>query len=421
MLKPPTVIFIGGLPTLRGRKRNPAYSPAGESFQRGLLRGLMEAGARISCVFSVQPRPIFPRGRALFALGGSQREPNTIPIRQLGFVNIAGIKQLTSAFALVPRLLAALWRERRNPQRTIVQYNLANPPALAALLVARLTRTRIFAIVADLPVPGDGERPDTLLRRIEFQLQVRSMSRFDGLVVLTRRAAHDFAPTVPVLELHGGLADDLGVGQSEPEVSTTPDGYFTLMYSGTLSPAKGIDVMLEAFARLRGNQYRLWITGDGPYEAIVRAAAARDPRVRYWGLLPRNEMLALSRRATALMNPQSLKNPTASYAFPSKLLEYLAIGRPVLSTFSASEARELYGDLVIPIEGEGPEAIVAAVEQLQAMSPQRRAELGAEARRWVFENVTWRVQAARVASFLAAPESSLLEPSGERAPLRVSA
>lgn len=192
------------------------------------------------------------------------------------------------------------------------------------------------------------------------------------------------------------------------------------MYSGTLSPAKGIDVMLEAFAKLRGDHYRLWITGDGPFESVVREAATRDPRIHYWGLLPRNEMLALCRRATALLNPHSLRNPTASYAFPSKLLEYLAIGRPVLSTFSSPEVHERYGSLVVAIDGEGPDAIVSAVERLEAMSENERAEMGAEARRFVFENATWRVQAQRVASFLTAPRSHLLEPVAERAPMRAA-
>jgi glycosyltransferase involved in cell wall biosynthesis len=62
-----------------------------------------------------------------------------------------------------------------------------------------------------------------------------------------------------------------------------------LVYAGRLDETKGIRNLLAAFAQVNVPA-TLRIAGRGPLEADVRAAAARDPRISYLGVLPREQL-----------------------------------------------------------------------------------------------------------------------------------
>ena len=62
-----------------------------------------------------------------------------------------------------------------------------------------------------------------------------------------------------------------------------------LVYAGRLEETKGVRNLLEAFDRV-SVPATLRIAGRGPLETEVRAAAARDPRVSYLGVLPREKL-----------------------------------------------------------------------------------------------------------------------------------
>jgi glycosyltransferase involved in cell wall biosynthesis len=142
-------------------------------------------------------------------------------------------------------------------------------------------------VVADVQVPGSGLVPDTLLRRTEFAVQRWALKRASGLIVLTERIGDDFAPAVPRLLMEGAAPAELladpppGTDVLSPEVARglahAPAGCFTLMYAGGFNDLKGVSVLLDAFARLRGDHYRLWLTGGGPLQPLSRRRPRATP------------------------------------------------------------------------------------------------------------------------------------------------
>jgi glycosyltransferase involved in cell wall biosynthesis len=69
----------------------------------------------------------------------------------------------------------------------------------------------------------------------------------------------------------------------------TSDAGPRLIYAGRLEETKGIRPLLQAFARVKAPA-ALRIAGRGPLEMEVRAAAARDGRIRYLGVLSRPQL-----------------------------------------------------------------------------------------------------------------------------------
>jgi glycosyltransferase involved in cell wall biosynthesis len=106
-----------------------------------------------------------------------------------------------------------------------------------------------------------------------------------------------------------------------------------VVYAGMTFAYRGIDLLLEAFARLRAGpgDPRLILVGGRPQElAPLRARAAAlslDAVVEWRGQLPQAEVVPWLHAADVLVIPDTVTDVTAS---PLKLFEYLAAGRAVV-------------------------------------------------------------------------------------------
>ena len=174
---------------------------------------------------------------------------------------------------------------------------------------------------------------------------------------------------------------------------------FTVGFLGTLKPWHGVDVLVDAFARLRYTvpEARLLVVGDGPERETLEAGLAAHgaaAAARLTGSVPPGavpELLAGMDVAVAPYPPQA-----AFYFSPLKVVEAMAAGLPVVAS-RVGQIQELVADgrtgtLVPP----GDAAALAAALADLAARPERRAELGAAARRAVLATRTWDVVVARV-------------------------
>jgi glycosyltransferase involved in cell wall biosynthesis len=160
-----------------------------------------------------------------------------------------------------------------------------------------------------------------------------------------------------------------------------------------------VEVMLRAISRLSGKQYRFVFAGDGPLANDVRAAAGKDPRIEYLGYLKLSQVLSIYRQADMLINMRLTKAIRTRYFFPSKMMEFLASGTPVLSTCTG-HVEEEFGSFVFLLRDESPAGLATAIQQAEAVGPAARARMGRKARAYMLANKTWNVQAWRLASFL---------------------
>jgi glycosyltransferase involved in cell wall biosynthesis len=137
-----------------------------------------------------------------------------------------------------------------------------------------------------------------------------------------------------------------------------------LFIGGRLTPEKGHRVALEALARLRaaGRRVALWMVGDGPLEADIRAHVAalglRD-HARMFPAVPNPEMLR--RMATC----DVVVAPSFHEGMPMVVLEAMALGRPLVASH-IGPMTELLDDgasaLLVPTDDAA--ALAAAVARL---------------------------------------------------------
>jgi glycosyltransferase involved in cell wall biosynthesis len=393
--------FVGSVVPDEPEYRTEAFSRAGNLFQTGLLVGMAEAGAPPCKVLSYVPVPAFPRIKRIWQRSGSAKSPAGLQICLLGFPNVTPLKQVFLGLSVFARLIGlGLRRKRGTAAMAVLSYNLSVPPGLLVLLGARLVGARTIAAVIDLDEPGETV-PDTWLRRLDFRMQIAALRRFDGLVVVSDEIAKDFGrPGQPTLRLEGGVSpmvlemSNRGAGGRRP-----PDGRFVAVVAGSLEEANGVSLILEAFRRLPGEEWQLVIAGAGPLEGRVCEAASRDSRIRYTGLLDHAGVLALYSEADVLLNVRLTTAISTRYFFPSKLLEYLATGVPVITT-DVGTVRERFGIFVTILDDETPDGLAKAIADLRGQPTALRHEWALKAREIVEKEFTWKVQGLRVAEFV---------------------
>src|SRR6185295_4834619 len=89
-----------------------------------------------------------------------------------------------------------------------------------------------------------------------------------------RATAERFAPDLPILEIRNGVdTERFTPGETRPQRSPSEGGPH-LLFVGRLARQKGVDVLLDALARLRAQPWRLTIAGDGPERAPLAQQAA---------------------------------------------------------------------------------------------------------------------------------------------------
>lgn len=386
--------FVGCVVADERRFRTTAFNRAGNMFQTNLLAGLREAGAPVSTVVSPVPIQSMPSGRSLFVRSHHYRLDEITTVDSLAFVNILAFKQVTIGLGVLKRLLAWGWRHRKSKNRVVCTFNLSVPPGAFTLLAARMIGAKTVALLYDLSVPGV-VTPNSLLTRLDYRLQQWLIPHFDALVVASDAIVCDSELRAPHIRVEGGFDPKAFANTA----SRTDPALFVIVSVGTLNETNGIGVLLEAFSMLKGDQYRLRIAGNGELVDKVKEASANDGRIEYLGYLAFADVLALYESADVLVCMRLTESVDTKYFFPSKLMEYLASGRPVITTCTGQVAKE-FGSFTYLLREETAEALASLIKNVSLKDQGLREQKGIAARDYMMANKTWAEQGRRIVKLI---------------------
>jgi glycosyltransferase involved in cell wall biosynthesis len=206
------------------------------------------------------------------------------------------------------------------------------------------------------------------------------------------------APRVHVIP-NGVDPDRFPAARFAQRPTSREDGSFTVGFLGTLKPWHGLDVLIEAFARLhaRHPDCRLLIVGEGPERGRIEAAIKErkiSSAVHLTGAVAPNQVP----EELAEMDVGVAPYPDLPdfYFSPLKIYEYMAAALPVV----ASRIGDL--DQIVQPEVTGllcppgdPAALAATLERLRGDAPLRR-RLGDAARARVLGEHSWDAVVARI-------------------------
>ena len=161
-----------------------------------------------------------------------------------------------------------------------------------------------------------------------------------------------------------------------------PADRFLLTFAGTLGIAQALPSVLEAAGLLDGVAEFLFV-GDGPMKGIVADLAHEQGlrNVRFHPQVPLEEIPPVLAASDALLVPLSA-HPTFEQFVPSKMIDYMAVGRPVALSAAGEAARILEGaGGGIAVAPESLDELARAIRWL-AEHPDEAAEMGRRGRRF---------------------------------------
>jgi colanic acid/amylovoran biosynthesis glycosyltransferase len=169
---------------------------------------------------------------------------------------------------------------------------------------------------------------------------------------------------------------------------TGPGGRFSVLFVGRMVEKKGLRVLLAAIAalRARGRDLEVQAIGDGPEESALRAeasAAGLDGSITFHGSQPHDFVLEMMNRCDCLALPSVTAANGDQEGIPVTLMEAMASGLPVVSTYHSGIPELVTDDetgLLVPERDAG--ALADALDRL--MSEKDLGDrLAASARRFV--------------------------------------
>ena len=144
------------------------------------------------------------------------------------------------------------------------------------------------------------------------------------------------------------------------------DDDFVVMFAGTLGIAQALPAVLDTAARVKPGVQFVFV-GDGPLrDELVRKTKVRElDNVHFHPQVALAEVPRLLAAADALLVTLSAHETFADFV-PSKLIDFMAAGRPVILSAAGESARLVSdADAGIVVPPEDPAALASAIERLR--------------------------------------------------------
>ncbi|MFE2217529.1 glycosyltransferase family 4 protein [Streptomyces canus] len=284
--------------------------------------------------------------------------------------------------------LPALWLKRRGARFVFDQHD----------LVPELYLSRF-------------DRGEDLLYRAVCALERRTYRAAD-IVLATNESYRDVA-----MRRGGRRPEDVFVVRSAPAIErfqpVPPEPELKrgkphlLCYLGVMGPQDGVDYALRALAKLRDefgrtDWHAVFVGAGDAFDAMVELSRQLGlaEQVQFTGRIPDADLVRYLSTADVCLSPDP-RNPLNDVSTMNKVLEYMAMGRPIVS-FDLKEARVSAGDAAVYAPAND-EAEFAKLIMLLLDDPEKRAEMGEIGQERVSGPLSWRnSQASLLAAYAAA-------------------
>lgn len=325
-------LFLGGMypPQLRGKiliESKRGFQSAADTLQNALIEGLGSHNENLN-VLTAPFISSFPFGsNFLFFKGLDYRCNSKINGKCISFINLPILKEFLIGYTLSDELYK--WSKLDTKKKCLIVYSL-QAYLLKAAIKAKMNDPNIIIclIIPDLPEFMNWNRIYTILglKKKYTKYIYNNLKKSDYYVLLSKSMINKLELEEKKCLILEGLYSQIDIIKS----TKIDNKNKIILYTGSLDKKYGIDNLLKAFNTIKNKNYRLWICGDGFMKKEIQLLQSKDKRVFYYGLLPREEILIMQKKATVLINPRLPEGDYTFFSFPSKTMEYLASGTPTI-------------------------------------------------------------------------------------------
>ncbi|MEI6057127.1 MAG: glycosyltransferase [Lentisphaerota bacterium] len=370
------ILYLGGIFSEEIMLTNPAVSPAANRWQKGLVSSIMNAGESV-VVLGHQPERLWPKGA--LRIGDLSSLPANMTGISVPYYNVPLLRKCSLKHSYLNGFDALC--QKYGLPKCIVSYNLYFHNIATGLYAQRNFNIPWIPIVADIPE-----------NQSELTKHDQALHEAEGRIFLSWGVCESCAD-VPKLHLDGGVEKILKlpiVAEGSP---------FIIFFSGAMNKWAGVELLIQAFARIFRKDVKLWLCGKAIDEDTITNAICADKRITYFGCVSDKRLEELAGQSTIMVNPRDSSLLGNKMNFPSKVLEYLTYCKPVISTWTDGLSPE-YSDVLLIAEKATPDGIAVKIEEILEWDQNKLAEYGQKAATFLSSKKTWDIQAQRFVKFI---------------------
>lgn len=180
-----------------------------------------------------------------------------------------------------------------------------------------------------------------------------------------------------------------------PEISSDLSKKKVVLYAGGLYEKFGINNLVKAASEITDVEFELQLYGEGSSVDYINEVNRYNPNIVYMGVTSVEKIKEAERNATLLVNPRPCDEEYTKYSFPSKTLEYMSSGRPILTTKLKGIPEEYY-EYLYTINDNEVETIKRALTEILCLPECELEQKGKSALNFVCEYKNAHTQAAKM-------------------------
>ena len=383
------ILFLGEFSPLSLVNRYPKFGLDRYKDSVFLLKGMRNDPEVNVDVITSPDIPSWPHFPKLFVGSISDIDEK---IKSLSVFNLPVIKHVWIVLSLFFEGARYIQRHRHQTTTIIVPYIYYNHTAPARMLkVLYGKKIRVVTVVPDIFFPKGFFK--LLNKRAE-----RHTKKSDAFVLYTDAMA-DYLQIAskPHITMESLIdVDDYSWSEIKGKNDKT-----VILYTGALHRYHGVQKLLEMMKRIQRDDIELWITGVGELYDELLKWPSYDARIKFLGTVEKSHVFELQKQADILINPRSdMDSPTVTqYMFPSKLMEYMLSGNPVVAC-PMSGIPEEYKQYLYYAKDGSLESLVGIMQQVLDTPEEERILRGERARGFILNNKSITVQGLRVTSLI---------------------
>lgn len=403
MNKQESVVFIGSYASddyLSYLLSNNFYSQlAANQTQEYYIQGLSKYIDDIK-VISALSAPSYPRCPKLIFPKNTEYY-NDIVIKNVSFINLPIIRFISQSLSLI-RSIKRHAKYDHNKNNIIIVYSMRLPYYLAAryLKYAR-PNTKFINIVPDLPQYMHIKNASIITKAksiLNQKILLILSSVFDGYVLYTKYMRDVIkCNNTNSIVLEGIISSNNNTLTKSGKTSNISKNI--VLYAGGINKEYGVENLVLGFIKANIKNTELHLYGLGPYAQELIDVIDKYDNIKYFGLIHPEEIKHKNSEATLLVNPRPSKNDFTKFSCPSKTLEYMMSGVPLLMTRLQGIPKEYY-DYVYTIEDESIDGISKSLIDILSIPIDERMKKANEARKFILSNKTEKVQVSKLLSFI---------------------
>lgn len=337
----PLILFVGGIWLKEQekeimKKSKVSLQSAANVLQTNIIQGIDQNIGVPSTIVNAKFVGAFPmRYRDAYIKGGyfnHTQSANHIDY-EIPFLNLPLIKHYSRALH-AQRTIKKICKDK-DRSIYVIGYSMTYSVIKTLSYVKKISSNiKTCLIVPDLPEYMNlGKVKERLLYRVIKQHNIKdnykTIKTIDSFVILTRYMYEKLNVNAPYIVMEG-IAPEIN---NLPAVTAKPNEdneIKYIVYTGTLTIRYGILDLVNAFTSIKDDKLRLVICGAGEGAGYITKQAELDNRIIYLGIVSNEEARMWQQKAYILVNPRNSNEEYTKYSFPSKTLEYMTTGNPVL-------------------------------------------------------------------------------------------